>query len=112
MNHQNHKNTQWPPQSYMSQHWDAAAYGAMVAVSFSTEILGFDPLTKSGLMCGSLLLMAAENYVCQKTRHTLVKSIFIAAMMGNVAYDVYQSPAVQEQIKPNSPPEIAPPTRA
>jgi hypothetical protein len=33
-------------------------------------------------------------------------------MMGSVVFDVYQSPTIQQQIKPNSPPEIAPPTRA
>jgi hypothetical protein len=103
---------QWQNKSFLSRHWDAALFGTAAVVSFVTPELGLDPRLKSVLMCGGVGFMLVEQFVFEKTRHTIAKSLCVVAMMGSVAFDVYQSPTIQQQIKPNSPPEIAPPTRA
>jgi hypothetical protein len=103
---------QWQSQSFLSRHWDAALFGTAAVVSFATPEFGLDPRLKSVFMCGGVVFMLAEQFLFEKTRHTIAKSLCVVAMMGSVAFDVYQSPTIQQQIKPNSPPEIAPPTRA
>ncbi len=103
---------QWKPQSFLSRHWDAAAYGMAAVICVTAPEWQLNPLIKSALMCGSVALLGAERILFQKTRHTLTKSVFIGAMMGSVGYDVYQSLPIQQQIREMTPPEIAPPVRA
>jgi hypothetical protein len=111
MQPQNKSNNEWKPQSFLSRHWDAAVYGFAATACFVAPEFGIDPRVKSIVMCSGVVVLAAEHFICQKARHTIAKSAFIAAMMGSVAYDIYQSPPVQQQIPDNAPIEIAPPIR-
>lgn len=105
------QSNQWQNQSFLSRHWDAALFGGLAVVSIASDKMGLEPWVSSGVMCLSVALLNAEQFIFQKTRHTVAKSIFIAAMMGNIAYDIYQSPPIQKQIREYAPPEIAPPMR-
>jgi hypothetical protein len=111
MNAPQKQHNQWQNQSFFKKHWDAALFGGLAVVSIASDKMGYEPWVSSGAMCLSVAFITVEQAIFQKTRHTLAKSIFIAAMMGNAAYDVYQSPFIQQKIKDNTPPEIAPPTR-
>ena len=103
---------EWQNQSFFKRHWDAALYGCAAVTCVATDALGFDPWVKGALLSGGCFVLAAEQYIFQKTRHTLTKSVFIAAMAGSVVAHVYQSLPIQNKIQENPPARIAPPSRA
>lgn len=103
---------QWQSQSFLTRHWDAALFGVAAATCVATDAIGFDPWVKSALLSGGCFVLAAEQYLFQKKRHTLTKSVFIAAMVGSVATHTYQDLPAQQKIQEKPPVEIAPPSKA